>query len=176
MHAQLWQVQVGRVPLFLLDANLEENAPADRSITGPLYGGDQEFRVRQEIMLGIGGVHALEAIGLSPTVCHMNEGHSAFLALERIGARDARHAARRSRSRAKPISAGNVFTTHTPVPAGNDAFAPDLVRRYLEPYRAALGHRRRRAARARPRRRDATRAASSRCRCSRSARPITTTA
>ena len=85
VHAQLWKVQVGRVPLYLLDANLEENAPADRSITGPLYGGDQEFRVRQEIMLGIGGMHALEALGLSPTVCHMNEGHSAFLALERIG-------------------------------------------------------------------------------------------
>src|SRR5262249_56559646 len=85
VHAQLWKVQVGRVPLLLLDANLEQNATADRSITGPLYGGDQEFRVRQEIMLGIGGIHALEAVGLTPTVCHMNEGHSAFLALERIG-------------------------------------------------------------------------------------------
>mgnify|MGYP002400854323 CR=1 FL=1 len=136
--AQLWKVQVGRVPLLLLDANLAENAPADRSITGPLYGGDQEFRVRQEIMLGIGGVHALEALGLTPTVCHMNEGHSAFLAIERIG--------RVMRERGVPFpvaaeanSAGNIFTTHTPVPAGNDAFEPGLVRRYLEPYRAALG-------------------------------------
>jgi starch phosphorylase len=136
--AQLWKVQVGRVPLLLLDANLAENAPADRAITGPLYGGDQEFRVRQEIMLGIGGVHALEALSLTPTVCHMNEGHSAFLAIERIG--------RVMRERGVPFSiaaeansAGNVFTTHTPVPAGNDAFDPGLVRRYLEPYRAALG-------------------------------------
>ena len=138
IFAQLWKVQVGRVPLFLLDANLAENAAEDRSITGPLYGGDQEFRVRQEIMLGIGGVHALEAVGLSPTVCHMNEGHSAFLAIERIG--------RLMRDKGLPFSvasearsAQNIFTTHTPVPAGNDSFEPALVRKYLEPYRAALG-------------------------------------
>jgi starch phosphorylase len=138
VFAQLWKVQIGRVPLFLLDANLEENAPADRAITGPLYGGDQEFRVRQEIMLGIGGIHALEAVGLPATVCHMNEGHSAFLAIERIGR------VMRERGVSFPVaaeanSAGNIFTTHTPVPAGNDAFDPALARRYLEPYRAALG-------------------------------------
>jgi starch phosphorylase len=136
--AQLWKVQVGRVPLLLLDANLQDNAPADRSITGPLYGGDQEFRVRQEIMLGIGGIHALEALGLSPTVCHMNEGHSAFLAVERIG-RVMRERGVSFAVAAEASSAGNIFTTHTPVPAGNDAFDPQLVRRYLEPYRAALG-------------------------------------
>jgi starch phosphorylase len=136
--AQLWKVQVGRVPLFLLDANLAENKPEDRSITGPLYGGDQEFRVRQEIMLGIGGVHALEAVGMSPTVCHMNEGHSAFLALERIARymRDRKVTFAVAREAA---SAANIFTTHTPVPAGNDAFTPELVRRYLEPYRVPLG-------------------------------------
>jgi starch phosphorylase len=138
VYAQLWKVQVGRVPLLLLDSNLEDNAPADRSITGPLYGGDQEFRVRQEIMLGIGGVHALEAVGLSPTVCHMNEGHSAFLAVERIG-RVMRERGVSFTVAAEANSAGNIFTTHTPVPAGNDAFDPTLVRRYLEPYRAALG-------------------------------------
>ncbi|HEY2513253.1 MAG TPA: alpha-glucan family phosphorylase [Polyangiaceae bacterium] len=138
VSAQLWRVQVGRVPLYLLDANLEENAPADRSITGPLYGGDQEFRVRQEIMLGIGGVHALAALGISPTVCHMNEGHSAFLALERIG-RVMRERGATFQVAGEACSAGNIFTTHTPVPAGNDAFVPDLVRRYLEPYRASLG-------------------------------------
>ena len=138
VHAQLWRVQVGRVPLFLLDANLEINSPADRSITGPLYGGDQEFRVRQEIMLGIGGTHALAAVGLSPTVCHMNEGHSAFLAIERIG-RVMREKGATFAVASEANSAGNIFTTHTPVPAGNDAFAPELVRRYLEPYRAALG-------------------------------------
>jgi starch phosphorylase len=138
VHAQLWRVQVGRVPLFLLDANLEINTPADRAITGPLYGGDQEFRVRQEIMLGIGGIHALEAVGLSPTICHMNEGHSAFLALERI-ARVMRDKGASFQVASEAGSAGNIFTTHTPVPAGNDAFAPELVKRYLEPYRAALG-------------------------------------
>ncbi len=138
IFAQLWRVQVGRVPLFLLDANLEENAPADRSITGPLYGGDQEFRVRQEIMLGIGGVHALEAVGMSPTVCHMNEGHSAFLAFERIGRLMRERGATFSVAR-EACSAANIFTTHTPVPAGNDAFAPELVLRYLKPYREALG-------------------------------------
>ncbi len=138
VSAQLWRVQVGRVPLFLLDSNLEENTPGDRAITGPLYGGDQEFRVRQEIMLGIGGVHALEAVGLSPTVCHMNEGHSAFLALERIG-RVMRDRGASFQVASEACSAGNIFTTHTPVPAGNDAFAPELVRRYLEPYRGALG-------------------------------------
>jgi starch phosphorylase len=138
VFAQLWKVQVGRVPLLLLDANLEENAPNDRAITGPLYGGDHEFRVRQEIMLGIGGIHALEAVGLSPTVCHMNEGHSAFLAVERVG-RVMREKGVPFAVAAEANSAGNIFTTHTPVPAGNDAFAPDLVRRYLEPYRAALG-------------------------------------
>jgi starch phosphorylase len=136
--AQLWKVQVGRVPLFLLDANLEENKPEDRSITGPLYGGDQEFRVRQEVMLGIGGVHALAAVGLTPTVCHMNEGHSAFLALERIG-RLMRDRGATFAVASEACSAGNIFTTHTPVPAGNDAFTPELVTRYLEPYRAALG-------------------------------------
>lgn len=138
VHAQIWRVQVGRVPLYLLDANLEVNAAADRSITGPLYGGDQEFRVRQEIMLGIGGVHALAAMGINPTVCHMNEGHSAFLALERI-ARLMRERGATFAVAKEANSAGTLFTTHTPVPAGNDAFAPDLVRRYLEPYRAALG-------------------------------------
>ena len=138
VKAELWRVQVGRIPLFLLDANLAENAPADRAITGPLYGGDQEFRVRQEIMLGIGGVHALAAVGINPTVCHMNEGHSAFLALERIG-RIMRDRGATFAVATEACSAGNIFTTHTPVPAGNDAFVPDLIRRYLGPYRAALG-------------------------------------
>ncbi|HEX7603697.1 MAG TPA: alpha-glucan family phosphorylase, partial [Polyangiaceae bacterium] len=117
---------------------LKQNSAEDRSITGSLYGGDQDFRVKQEIMLGIGGVHALEALGMSPTVCHMNEGHSAFLAIERIGRlvrdRGASFAVAR-----EACTAQNVFTTHTPVPAGNDAFAPELVKKYLEPYRAPLG-------------------------------------
>jgi starch phosphorylase len=138
IRAQLWKVQVGRVPLYLLDANVDANSPEDRAITGPLYGGDQEFRVRQEIMLGIGGIHALAALGLSPNVCHMNEGHSAFLAIERIG-RVMRETGATFQVASEACSAGLIFTTHTPVPAGNDAFDPALVRRYLEPYRASLG-------------------------------------
>jgi len=82
--AQVWRVQVGRVPLFLLDTNIPQNRPEDRDIADQLYGGDLEMRIRQEIVLGIGGVRALDALGMRPTVCHMNEGHSAFLALERI--------------------------------------------------------------------------------------------
>jgi starch phosphorylase len=138
VKAQLWKAQVGRVPLFLLDTNIAENQPEDRTITGPLYGGDAEFRVRQEIMLGIGGVHALEAMGLSPTVCHMNEGHSAFLAIERIG-RLVRDRGATFDVATEACSAQNVFTTHTPVPAGIDVFGTDVVKRYLEPYRSALG-------------------------------------
>ncbi len=136
--AQLWKVQVGRIPLYLLDANLEVNRPDDRSITGPLYGGDKEFRVRQEVMLGIGGIHALAGVGHSPTVCHMNEGHSAFLALERIRRAMTEHGVSFSVGQLA-CAAGNVFTTHTPVPAGNDVFERNVVRRYLEPHRAALG-------------------------------------
>lgn len=136
--AQLWKVQVGRVPLYLLDCNLPENSPEDRKITGPLYGGDREFRVRQEIMLGIGGIHALWALGISPRVCHMNEGHSAFLGLERI--RRGMEELQISFEAAREASAaGTVFTTHTPVPAGNDVFDRNLVARYLEPYRQPLG-------------------------------------
>ena len=176
--AQLWKVSVGRVPLYLLDSNLEENAAEDRAITGPLYGGDQEFRVRQEIMLGIGGVHALAAVGLTPTVCHMNEGHSAFLALERI---------RRVMSdkgvtfavASEAMSAGNIFTTHTPVPAGNDAFDPALVRRYLEPYRRAIGISDEQLfalGRALRKSQRPEAPSASRCRSSRFAQPIATTA
>ncbi|MEI7892662.1 MAG: alpha-glucan family phosphorylase [Myxococcales bacterium] len=135
--AQIWRVQVGRVPLYLLDTNLEVNTPGDRAITGPLYGGDQEFRVRQEIMLGIGGIHALSAMGLTPTVCHMNEGHSAFLSIERIS-RVMRERGVDFAQASEACSAGNIFTTHTPVPAGNDSFDPVVVRRYLAPYLESL--------------------------------------
>ncbi|MDP9151439.1 MAG: alpha-glucan family phosphorylase, partial [Myxococcota bacterium] len=103
-----------------------------------LYGGDLEMRLKQELLLGVGGCRALEALGLAPAVYHMNEGHSAFLAIERIGrVMRARGVSFAVASEAN--SAANIFTTHTPVPAGNDAFDPALIRRYLEPYRAALG-------------------------------------
>ena len=173
--AQLWKVQVGRVPLLLLDANLEENAPNDRSITGPLYGGDQEFRVRQEIMLGIGGTHALEAVGLSPTVCHMNEGHSAFLAVERIG-RVMREKHVSFAVAAEANSAGNIFTTHTPVPAGNDAFDPHARPPLPRAVPRGARHRRRRSCSPSAASTRATARRRSRCPSSRCGRPTTTTA
>ncbi|MEZ4310156.1 MAG: alpha-glucan family phosphorylase [Polyangiaceae bacterium] len=132
---QAWVVDVGRVKLYLLDAELDENAEGDRALTNTLYGGDRSHRVRQEILLGVGGVRMLRALGVHPTVCHMNEGHSAFLALERIRGIMADHGVSFAVAR-EAAAAGNVFTTHTPVPAGNDAFACDLVLPYLE----ALGH------------------------------------
>jgi len=84
VRLQAWRVDVGRVPLFLLDANLDENAAEDRALTNTLYGGDKNHRIRQEILLGVGGLRLLRALDLAPTICHMNEGHSAFLALERV--------------------------------------------------------------------------------------------
>jgi glycogen phosphorylase len=138
VKAQVWLVHVGRVPLYLLDTNLEDNRPEDRDITDQLYGGDHEMRIRQEIMLGIGGIRALEALGLRPAVCHMNEGHSAFLALERIKLLMSQHQVAFAEAR-EAATAGNVFTTHTPVPAGIDWFHPDLVDRYFAHYYPALG-------------------------------------
>src|ERR1019366_8827417 len=126
VEARVWKAQVGRVPLYLLDTNVPQNSPGDRRITESLYGGDNEMRLQQEMMLGIGGLRALRAVGIQPTVCHMNEGHSAFLGLERthtlmeelgLPFYEARQLA----------AAGNIFTTHTPVPAGFDRFEPWLI-------------------------------------------------
>jgi starch phosphorylase len=127
---QVWKAQVGRIPLYLLDTNLPENPPPLQDITDNLYGGDQQTRIRQEIVLGIGGLRALRALGLRPEVCHMNEGHSAFLALERIGTL-MREAGLGFGEAFEIARAGNVFTTHTPVPAGVDVFPLDLVEREL---------------------------------------------
>ncbi len=138
VRARIWRVQIGRVPLYLLDTNVKENSPRAREITGTLYGGDREMRIRQEIMLGIGGVRALRALGVVPTVYHMNEGHSAFLALERIRAHMAEHGLSFAEAR-EQVFASNVFTTHTPVPAGNEQFATELVRRYLQPMVEQIG-------------------------------------
>jgi starch phosphorylase len=133
----VWQVMVGRIRLFLLDANLEENDPADRDITSQLYGGDMEMRIKQELVLGIGGTRALDAMGIEPTVYHMNEGHAAFLALERIRMFLQDHDV--SFDEARWASAGgNLFTTHTPVPAGIDRFPPDMMQRYFKDYLPAL--------------------------------------
>lgn len=139
VYAQVWQVDVGRVRLYLLDTNIPQNADREmQDITDQLYGGDREMRIKQEILLGIGGLRALYTLGIEPAVCHMNEGHSAFLALERARILMERYGM--SFEEALAItSASNVFTTHTPVPAGNDYFAPELVEKYFKPYREALG-------------------------------------
>jgi len=140
VRAQVWRVQIGRVPLYLLDANLEVNRPEDRDLTDQLYGGDPEMRLKQEILLGVGGYRALEALGLNPNppVYHLNEGHAAFVALERIRrlmrSEDLSFAEAR-----EAASAGLVFTTHTPVPAGHDHFPPELLGRYLGEYARELG-------------------------------------
>jgi len=134
----VWRARVGRVELYLLDANVPANSPADRGITAQLYGGDRETRLQQEMALGIGGWRALAALGLDPPVCHLNEGHAAFAVLERARAFMADHGTSFEVARAA-TAAGNVFTTHTPVAAGFDAFEPELARRYLAPYAAELG-------------------------------------
>jgi len=136
--ACVWRVNVGRVPLYLLSTNLPENHPEDQQITAQLYGGDREMRIRQEIVLGIGGMRLLERLQIHPTVVHMNEGHSAFLELERI--RDLMQAKGLSLTEAyEVVFTSNVFTTHTPVPAGNDVFDDDLVTKYLGPLADDLG-------------------------------------
>jgi starch phosphorylase len=138
VSAQVWRIQVGRVPLYMLDSNLQKNRPRDREITGKLYGGDREMRIRQEILLGIGGYRALMALNIEPAVCHMNEGHAAFLCLERIRILMERFDLKFSEA-AELARAGNVFTTHTSVPAGIDMFAPDLMDRYFGGWYPSLG-------------------------------------
>lgn len=127
---QVWRADVGRIPLYLLDSNVLENEPTDQGITDTLYGGDEEMRIRQEMILGIGGMRALRALGVKPTVCHMNEGHAAFLSIERIRQFMADHQCDFRLAR-QVVSAGNVFTTHTPVPAGFDLFPPAMLERYM---------------------------------------------
>jgi starch phosphorylase len=131
VYAQVWRVQVGRVPLYLVDTNFEQNSRSeDRDITDQLYGGDREMRIRQEIVLGIGGYRALKALGMTPSVYHMNEGHSAFLALEYIQNLMEKYAM--SFADARELAAASlVFTTQTPVKAGHDYFSDDLMNRYF---------------------------------------------
>ena len=138
ISARVWRVDVGRVPLILLDTNIPQNTEEDRKLTARLYGGDQRTRIRQEIMLGIGGVRALTALGIMPRVIHMNEGHSAFAPLEAIRRR--MHDDGMSFDEAlRETRASCVFTTHTPVPAGHDRFDGGLVEEHLGPLRDRLG-------------------------------------
>jgi len=141
--AQIWCVSIGRVKLYLLDTNVHANSPIDRMITSSLYGGDRELRIRQEIMLGIGGLKALTAMDINPTVCHMNEGHAAFMALERI--RELRTAQNMTFEEAvEATRAGNIFTIHTPVKAGLDEFRVELMDKYFGGYFPKLGINRKR--------------------------------
>ncbi len=138
LHIGVWEAKVGRVRLFLLDTNLPENNPEDRGITSQLYGGDMEMRIKQEIVLGIGGMRALKAKGVEPTVLHLNEGHAAFLALEHIRNLIAEHGISFEEARTA-AAASHVFTTHTPVPAGIDRFPPEMIERYFKGYHESLG-------------------------------------
>ena len=133
VKAKVWEVRIGLTRLFLLDTDLPANSPDDRNITYQLYGGDHDMRVRQEIVLGIGGVKALDAMGLQPSVFHMNEGHAAFLGLERIRMLVAREKLSFIEA-LQSVAASSLFTTHTPVPAGNDAFAPEMMEKYFADY------------------------------------------
>ncbi len=135
---KVWHIQVGRVPLYLLDANIPQNKPEDRAITSQLYGGDHHTRIQQEIILGIGGIRALRAMGRMPTVCHMNEGHAAFTGLERIRLLIEEHGLDFATAY-EAVKAGTCFTTHTPVPAGNDSFPVQMAEQYLGEYMAKMG-------------------------------------
>ncbi|HZC08146.1 MAG TPA: alpha-glucan family phosphorylase [Ktedonobacterales bacterium] len=131
--AKVWHVQVGRIPLYLMDTDVAQNTPSDRTLSARLYGGDHEMRISQEIVLGIGGVRALRALGVDAKVWHMNEGHAAFLGLERC--RELVNGLNVEFEVARQIAAANsVFTTHTPVAAGNDVFSFDLMDRYFSSF------------------------------------------
>ncbi len=130
VFARLWELRVGRINVYLLDTDIPENSAEDRLITAELYGGDLEMRMRQEIVLGIGGVKALAALGIEPAVFHMNEGHSAFLGLERIRL-NVLEKKLGFYSALQVVAAANVFTTHTPVPAGNDSFSREMMQKYF---------------------------------------------
>ena len=138
MAARIWKAEVGRISLYLLDADVDENPPELREITDRLYGGDTEHRLRQEILLGIGGVRALRALGIDAQVFHTNEGHAGFLGLERI-----RELVKDSglsyREAIEAVRAGCIFTTHTPVPAGIDRFPRELIEQYFSGWAADVG-------------------------------------
>ena len=133
----VWRVRIGRVQLYLLDTDLEENAPWDRELSARLYGGDRETRVQQEIVLGIGGVRALKALGADPSVFHLNEGHAAFVVLQRI--RELLEHGTTFDDALDQIRQTTIFTTHTPVPAGHDAFPFYLVEKHLAGCWGTLG-------------------------------------
>ena len=133
VQVQVWKAQIGRVSLYLLDTDRPDNDPIDRWLTGHLYGGNQETRIAQEIVLGIGGVRALEALGISPSVYHLNEGHAAFCLLE-VARQDMQRTGKSFYDVEKGVRDRSIFTTHTPVPAGHDVFSADLIDSFFASY------------------------------------------
>ena len=133
LYAKIWQVDVGRVKLYLMDTDIEENSEADRTITHQLYGGNLEHRLKQEVLLGIGGINLLGTLGIKPEVYHCNEGHAAFIGLERLR-RFVEFRKMNYYEAMEIIRGSSLFTTHTPVPAGHDAFNEDMIRAYLSHY------------------------------------------
>lgn len=138
VYARIWQVRVGRISIYLMDTDVEQNNSQDRWLTARLYGGDQETRIQQEILLGIGGVKVLEALGVKPTVYHLNEGHSAFMGLELIR-KLVQEKGLPFREAKEVVSSSVIFTTHTPVPAGNDVFPLQMIDKYFSNFWGSLG-------------------------------------
>jgi glycogen phosphorylase len=138
VQADVWKMMIGRIPLILLDTNIGENPPAIRDITARLYNSEPGIRLAQEVLLGIGGMRALKAMNIEPSVCHMNEGHSAFANLERLVQMMERHSLDLPTAM-EVVARTSVFTTHTPVAAGHDEFPPDTVRPYLTPLADKIG-------------------------------------
>jgi glycogen phosphorylase/synthase len=130
LYFKVWRIDVGRIPLYLLDADTDDNIEADRGITGQLYGGDNENRLKQELLLGVGGIRLVEALGFVPEVYHLNEGHAAFIGLERLRKYIQEHQLVYDEA-VEVVRGSALFTNHTPVPAGHDVFHEDVLRRYL---------------------------------------------
>src|SRR6202011_2787074 len=138
IRAKVWRMKVGRCDLLLIDSNIEGNHPEDRELTSRLYGGDSRIRIRQELLLGIGGFRALKAMGITPGVLHLNEGHSGFAVLEAIRDRMQSEGIAFDAA-AHQVPRGGIFTPPPPVPAGHDRFPADLIEEHLGPLRDQLG-------------------------------------
>ncbi|HEX9060240.1 MAG TPA: alpha-glucan family phosphorylase [Clostridia bacterium] len=138
VYAKVWEVRVGRVSIYFMDTDVDYNAPSDRGLTARLYGGDQETRIQQEIFLGIGGIRVLDALGIKATIYHMNEGHSSFMGLELIR-KLVQEKGLSFRAAKETVTLSSIFTTHTPVPAGNDVFPLHLIDKYFSNYWGSLG-------------------------------------
>jgi starch phosphorylase len=137
VFVQIWKAKVGRIVVYLLDTDTSKNAPQDRNLTGQLYGGDRQYRLSQEIVLGVGGVRALRAMKINPSAWHINEGHAAFLIIERI--RELMHYMVSFDTAREVVRASTIFTTHTPVPAGHDLFTEDLITNFFNPMINEMG-------------------------------------